>query len=272
MGTEIEERTQIQLKSEPDCRAFVRGPGGLLVARSMFQPPSIAEGAPTRISCEAEAKIRGCRWQAVAAEVLHQARIDYLIGVGSEEALAVLQRLTPGQIAKLCRRMPPFIVAKLEQLKAGGSNIDTNPTGAFDTNGWPELRTRLPKFRATLAHFARQVETSSPADVLGADELLKLRAVTQAIIKACDLLLEKVATFQVVGQGRSRKSRLSVPKAMDWRSASTRLGQVLGVLKKTNRDLRSEHWKLEWKPSTEDLRIVVEDVNRMREAAVRLME
>jgi hypothetical protein len=28
-----------------------------------------------------------------------------------------------------------------------------------------------------------------------------------------------------------------------------RLAQVPGVLKKTNRDLRSEHWKLEWKPT-----------------------
>ena len=46
---------------------------------------------------------------------------------------------------------------------------------------------------------------------------------------------------------------------------------MLGVLKKTNRDLRSVHWKMEWKPTVADLEIVRGDVERMRAAAVRLM-
>src|SRR5688572_1117631 len=49
--------------------------------------------------------------------------------------------------------MPSFIQANLEDLYAGGKNIDSNPTGAFDTNGWSELRLRLPKFAHALGAF-----------------------------------------------------------------------------------------------------------------------
>ena len=171
----------------------------------MFKPPSFAKNSPARIACEAEAKARGSTWQTIAAEVLHQARIDHLIAIAGDTARTVLaeNRLTPKQIAKLCRRMPPFILAKFHELKrSGGADIESNPTGAFDTNGWPELRTRLPKFRATLEHLSRQMESSSPVEVLGTAELATLHVTAHAIVEECERLQAKLATFKAEGEGK----------------------------------------------------------------------
>ena len=77
--------------------------------------------------------------------------IDHLIAVSCESARLYLFsdrcKLTKEQIAKLYRKMPSFIAAKLEELEAGGTDINSNPAGAFDTNGWSEICGRLPKFR-----------------------------------------------------------------------------------------------------------------------------
>src|SRR5205814_127509 len=97
------------------------------------------------------------------------ARIDHLIAVGGasvhEHLLSPQCLLDRDQIAKLCRRMPRFIAVKLKDLETGSFKSDSNPTGAFDTNGWGELRRRLPKFRSTLQHYARQVPVTDLPDV-----------------------------------------------------------------------------------------------------------
>ena len=68
------------------------------------------------------------------------ARIDHLIAIGGESAREHLLFknciISADDIANLCRRMPPFIAVKLKDLETGSFNGDSNPTGAFDTNGW----------------------------------------------------------------------------------------------------------------------------------------
>lgn len=55
--------------------------------------------------------------------MLLAARMEYLLAVGGETTKAVLlgpkRRLTPTQVAKLCKETPAFISATLKELEAG---------------------------------------------------------------------------------------------------------------------------------------------------------
>lgn len=50
-----------------------------------------------------------------------------------------------------------------------------------------------------------------------------------------------------------------------------KFARVLGVLRKTNRDLKSEHWKPEWVPILADHQGITSDVEAMRSAAERML-
>jgi len=241
----------------------------------MFNSPSVAKGSPARMACEAAAHDTAEHAAAVIEDMLLAARIEHFAAIGGDLARKYLLgehcRITPKQIAGLCRRMPPFIAAKLKELEAGSTKIDSNPTGAFDTNGWGELRVRLPKFRSSLQHYARQCESGDTAGDLSLEERAALKIAAGAIVLECDALLDRLRTFTPVGDG-IRRNRLPPPeRALDWSKARTKLAQVLGVLRKTNRDLRSIHWRAEWIPKRADFEIVTWDVQAMRSAAETML-
>jgi len=50
-----------------------------------------------------------------------------------------------------------------------------------------------------------------------------------------------------------------------------RFAQVLGVLRKTNRDLRSPHWNPNWVPTHAEYAIVLSNENAMRESAEQIL-
>lgn len=231
--------------------------------REMFKVPSFAKGSP--------AEIVAGQSEVSKEDVLLAARIDHLIAISGRGAriyfLANECPLNQDHIARLCRRMPPFIQAKIKDLLAGSTNIDSNPTGAFDTNGWAELRVRLPKFRSTLQHYARQCEDESFSAVMfESDAKAKLLNICAEIDDECQALLDKLRSFAPSTGGVPRKSKQPIHRTLDWDSALTKLSQVIGVLKKTNRDLNSVHWI--WTPSHADLEIVRADVRAMQ-AAIR---
>jgi hypothetical protein len=194
-------------------------------------------------------------------DLLRAARIEHLVAVGGESAREYLLgescRITPNQIAGLCRRMPPFIQAKLKEVEAGLTNVDSNPTGAFDTNGWAELRVRLARFRGVIQGYARQCDDNVPID-LPPDLVTKIQTLASSIRDECLHLLSR---FHPEGIGSPPKSTTHRSLQLDWAAAPVRLAQVLGVLRKTNRDLRLVHWR--WQPTTEDLKISTGNVIAM---------
>lgn len=237
----------------------------------MLKLPSVAKGTALRTLIEAKIAKSDLTAKQVIEHVQLAARIEQLVAIGGastrDSMLSDQCILSADDIAKLCRRMPPFIAAKLEELKSGPVNVDANPTGAFDTNGWGELRTRLPKFWSSLQHYARQAEQGSMPEPIRD----KCKEVLVKIQVECDRLLSFIREAKPVGAGRLRIAKTQPARVLDWSKAPVKFSQALGVLQKTNRDLRSEHWKLEWKPTEADLEIIRGDAERMRAAAVTLM-
>lgn len=240
----------------------------------MLKLPSTAKGTMLRALCEKDADKRNMTVEEIVEAVHLAARLDHLIAIGGEAARTTLLSdeciLSAEQIARLCRRMPPFIREKLKELGAGPVGIDSNPTGAFDTNGWSELRTRLPKFRSTLQLYAQQCEAKSAAPMLESEARAKLLNICAGIGEQCDKLLNTLTRFTPNGKGMQRKRGPQRNRTVYWSLAVTKLSQVLGVLKKTNRDLHSPHWKREWVPTTADHEIVISDVKTMLRAAQTL--
>jgi hypothetical protein len=126
----------------------------------MFKAPSRAKGGLLDEAALTLAASLDHSAETILDHALLAARIQHFIAIGGQAAECYLLgdtcRLDAQKIARLSRRMPPFIVAKLEDLYAGSANIDSNPTGAFDTDGRSELRVRLPKSASMLQHYAAQ--------------------------------------------------------------------------------------------------------------------
>ena len=240
------------------------------VPDEMLKLPSVAKRTRLRMLCDSTAAKCGKPVEHIIECVQLAARIDHLIAIGGESAREHLLFkyciISADDIANLCRRMPPFIAVKLKDLETGSFNGDSNPTGAFDTNGWGELRTRLPKFRSTLQHYARQASVTDLPDVE------KLRAILSSIEAECGTLLAFIGKFTPVGIGKPRAVKPATVRKMEWSKAAMKLSQALGVLHKTNRDMKSEHWKAEWIPTVADFQIVQTDVNAMRDAARSIAE
>lgn len=254
--------------------ALLRSIGWVPDAEAMAKLPSIANGTKLRTLIINRAVKTGKSEEDVAKCVHLAACIEHLIAIGGESMRPHFLNgrciLTSEQIARLCRRMPPFIAVKLKDLATGKVNIDSNPTGAFDTNGWPELRTRLPKFRSSLQHYAQQSMDSKTRDALGPAKIDEIRALLQQIQGECDQLLNAIAKFTPVGPGTPRVTKKAVERTLPWSQMTVKFSQVLGVLQKTNRDLRSTHWRPEWIPTKADFEIVSADVEAMRDAAEQL--
>lgn len=231
----------------------------------MLKLPSVAKGTKLRSRCDSVAANVGKPVEDIIKRVHLASRVAHLIAIGGESArehlLSTQCLLSADQIAKLCRRMPPFIAVKLNELSSGSFNSDSNPTGAFDTNGWGELRTRLPKFRSTLQHYARQGTVKDLPDVE------KLRALLCSIEAECGTLLAFIGKATPAGVGKPRAVKPATVRTMEWSKAAMKFSQVLGVLQKTNRDMTSSHWKAEWIPTVADFEIVQSDVRAMRDAA-----
>lgn len=237
-------------------------------ANEMLKLPSTAKGTELRKLCDQEAVNRSLAVEEIIDCAHHAARLDHLIAIGGVESEAMLLlskhcALNSDQIARLCRRMPPFIERKLIELRSGPVNIDSNPSGAFDTNGWGELRTRLPKFRSTMQHYARQCNGGSTALICSSDAAVRLLKTCAEIGSECDELLEWMSGQSPKGEGVPRSGKPRGERTLDWKNALTKLSQVRGVLEKTNRDVRSEHWKPAWIPTRSDLEIVSSDVQTM---------
>ena len=239
----------------------------------MFRPPSLAQGQPVRMECERLASELGLAVLSVCEAVLTAARLHHFVAICGEKAQAYFLSghcpLDPKKIGKLSRRMPPFIRAKMNTLLAGSVNVVSNPDHAFDTDGWPELKRRLPKFRATMERYAAHC-TSTPMQ-LGLVEIVieHLVAKLQAIERECDLISQKLKSIQPQEQGTPNRSTQTAKSQAtpDWLKAYERISQVHGVLQKTNRDLNSEFWKSEWLPTGAQLSGVTADVNAMAQAA-----
>ena len=239
----------------------------------MFLAPSVAKGQPVRLECERLASELGLPVPNVCEEVITAARIHHFIAICGENAQAYFLSghcpLDPKKIGRLSRRMPPFIRAKLKTLLAGSVNVVSNPNHAFDTDGWPELKRRLPKFRATMERYAAHC-TSTPMQAgLVGPEIEGLSGKLQAIERECDLISQKLKSIQPQEQGTpNRPPQTAKSKAIpDWLKAYERISQVQGVLQKTNRDLNSEFWKPEWIPTEAQLGEVTADVSAMAQAA-----
>ena len=237
---------------------------------NMLKLPSVAKGTPLRGWIEAAASKSAESVEQIIECVHLAARIEHLSAIGGDSVrdnlLASGCMLNSHQIAKLCRRMPPFIAVKLKGLEAGIFKSDTNEHGAFDTNGWAELRVRLPKFRSILQHFARQ----SAGNQIDGKKREEVKCLLVEIQAECEQLLIAIGAFTPHGLGRSRKAKEPSDRAVDWSQAGVRFSQVLGVLRKTNRDLTSKHWKPEWIPTEADFEIVRSDVQEMKQAANRI--
>jgi hypothetical protein len=240
----------------------------------MFHPPSVAKGQPIRLECERLATQLGMQLLNVCEEVVTAARIYHFIalcGTRAEEYfLSGRCPIDQKKIAKLSRRMPPFIRAKMKSLLAGSVNVVSNPDHAFDTDGWAELKRRLPKFRATLEYYAVDCTGRNPQ--LDVDESERLSKKLQAIQHECDLIGKKLHFVQQEEPGTPLylppASKLS--SAPNWQVAYRRISLVYGVLQKTNRDLNSEFWKPEWVPTAAQLNGVVADVRGMALAAASI--
>jgi hypothetical protein len=236
----------------------------------MLKLPSFAKGKKLRTRCESKAATLGKPVEDSIERVHLAARIDHLIAVGGastrEHLLSPRCLMSAEQIAKLCRRMPPFIAVKLNELQSGSFKSDSNPTGAFDTNGWGELRTRLPKFRSTLQHYARQAPMKDMVDVA------KLRALLSSIEAECGTLLAFIGKFTPFGDGKPRPNKPAQKRTVEWTKAAMKFSQALGVLQKTNRDMKSKHWKSDWIPTVADFNIVQSDVKAMGDAARGIAE
>ena len=126
----------------------------------MFKAPSRAKGSPLYLAAQKRAAKSSASLDKLMDDALLASRVEHFIAIGGNAArdyfLRDHCRLDSVRIGKLSRRMPPFIKAKLQDLYAGSANVDANPTGAFDTDGWGELRTRLPRFAAVLQNFTLQ--------------------------------------------------------------------------------------------------------------------
>lgn len=240
------------------------------VPDEMLKLPSVAKGTDLRKLCDSASAKLGNPVEDIIESVHLAASMDHLIAIGGEAAREHLLShnciISADHIANLCRRMPPFIAVKLKHLETGSFTSDSNPTGAFDTNGWGELRTRLPKFRSSLQHYARQVPVKDVVDVE------KLRAILSSIEAKCDALLAFIGKFTPVGAGKPRAAKPATVRTMEWAKAVIKFSQALGVLRKTNRDMTSEHWKAEWIPTVAEFEIVQSDVESMRDAARSIAE
>ena len=155
--------------------------------------------------------------------------------------------------------MPPFIRVKMETLTAGSIDVVSNPDGAFDTDGWGELRRRIPKFRATMEHYSDVCTNTPNKKGLTATEIERLSEKLQAILHECHRFEEKLKRTQSKGDGIPRKTSRATGSKPKWNDAYGRFALVLGVLTKTNRDLSSKHWKKAWIPTKADLSILAED-------------
>jgi hypothetical protein len=237
----------------------------------MFKAPSIAKGTPARIACESATKKSGADSELMK-DLQFAACIEHLVAIGGVEArehlLAANCPLRREQIEGLGRRMPPFIKAKLIELQNGG-RFDGNPTDAFDTNGWGELRGRLPKFRSTLQHYAAMCENKWIA-ALSNDERTKLTTLAETIVMGCDKLLGKLRSFSPVGPGKVTVAKPHAPQVLKWSDSWKKLRAVHGVLEKCNRDLNSAHWKKEWVPTHADFERVTEVVEVMKKSAQQI--
>jgi hypothetical protein len=130
-----------------------------------------------------------------------------------------------------------------------------------------EIRVRLPKFRSTIQHYARQYSGGVPKDELNDEDRAALITTAEAIITECEALLKRVLTFTPKGAGKARKAGVIQDRVLPWSKAPMKLAQVLGVLRKTNRDLNSLHWKKEWIPAQADQDIVIGDERALRDSA-----
>lgn len=235
----------------------------------MLKLPSIARGTELRRLMETKAQEVQKPISEIADCVHIAARIDHLVAIGGDTVQDLLlnedSHLNANAIAKLCRRMPPFIAVKLRELHTGPINVGSNPSGAFDTNGWSELRTRLPKFRSTLQHYAANCTTGHGG--LETGQYKSCRSILTKICSECDVLSEVLKKCTPAGQGKLRIAKSLSASAVKWSEAKTKFAQVLGVLQKTNRDLKSKHWRPEWIPTLADHQVITSDVEAMKYAA-----
>ena len=114
-----------------------------------------------------------------------------------------------------------------------------------------------------MQHYARQSISSGPS----AEDGAALNTTAKAIVTECDTFLRRILMFAPVGTGKPREASVVQDRLLPWSKAHMKLSQVLGVLRKTNRDLNSGHWKKEWIPTQADHEIVVGDVRAMRGSA-----
>lgn len=231
----------------------------------MFRAPSRAKGKRLHLAALKLVSNLGTTTERLMDAAQLAARIDHFTSIGGRRAVDYFLgdhcRLDVGKIARLSRRMPPFIKAKLKYLYAGSINIDSNPTGAFDTNGWPELRVRLPKFGAMMQHYAQQM----PKHIALKDKARLMGILEQIQSESRQMLLSLKAN---IPDGRDKPLKSDLPsRKVDWSVAATRFAQALGVLRKCNRDLASVHWKKDWIPIGTDLTSVTKAVEGMRTAA-----
>ena len=98
----------------------------------------------------------------------------------------------------------------------------------------------------------------------------KLRALLSSIEAECGTLLAFIGKFTPVGIGKPRAVKPATVRTMEWSKAAMKFSQALGVLHKTNRDMKSEHWKAEWIPTVADFQIVRSDVRVMSEAVKQI--
>ena len=239
----------------------------------MFHAPSVAKGQPLRLECERFASELGLPVLNFCEEVVTAARIHHFVAVCGTNAqryfLSGHCPLETKKLGKLSRRMPPFIRAKMRTLLAGSVNVVSNPDHAFDTDGWAELKRRLPKFRATMERYAVHC-TPTPVQLgLVRAVIDQLPKKLQSIQHECNLISKKLRSIQPREIGiPNRSPNAAKSKAMpDWGKAYERISQVHGVLQKTNRDLSSEFWKPEWVPTESQLSSVTADVKSIAQAA-----
>ena len=242
----------------------------------MFRPPSAAKGQPLRLECERLANQLAMPVTNVCEEMMTTARIHHFIAIcgtpAREYFLGGDCPLDPIKIGKLSRRMPPFIRAKMKTLLAGSVNVVSNPDHAFDTDGWPELKRRLPKFRATLEHYAAHCTGTPMQARLVESEIDRLSAKLRLIQQECVLIEQKLRSTQSKGTDvfHPRAQTSTAKPAPDWSKAHARISLVYGVLQKTYRDISSKFWKPEWTPTEVELGGVITDVHAMFQAAANI--
>lgn len=194
--------------------------GWLADPGAMLKLPSASKGMELGRLIKDRATKNGRTEDDLIARAHLAARIEHLVAIGGESMRPHFLNgcciLTPVQIAKLCRRMPPFIAVKLKDLATGKVKSDSNPARAFDTNGWPELRTRLPKCRSTLQHYARQPMKAKSNEALVTTKGEELRAILMEIQAECDRMLGAVVKFTPIGAGKPRAAKGAVERSLPW--------------------------------------------------------